>query len=284
VNTQAQLEQTRAALADRRDRIEHSRGQVAQVALLRWQSLGIDMPMAVLSADSVEAVLSKLTASQWMATAASDQLQQFQADVAELSDLERGQAAAAAQIEVDRASLGQLAAEANERVAATQRVLNRLTESERNSLAQAQVLKAGQNYDMSKLVSSAGFVKPVNGPLTSPFGYRVHPIFGSSEMHDGADYGAPCGTPVVAAANGVVTTEEYYFGYGYRLIVDHGVIGGRSVVTSYNHLSSFAVPQGSMVQQNQVIAYVGATGTATGCHLHWSMWIDGGLTDANTQL
>jgi murein DD-endopeptidase MepM/ murein hydrolase activator NlpD len=281
INTQSQLEQTRAELADRQARIADTKVQVAQVALMQWQTHGIDATMTLLSSDSIEAILVQLNTTQWMAGITSDMLQQYQGELAVLADLERSQAAATAQIEVDRVEIERLAAQANERVLATQRVLNRLTAAERSQLAQAQVLKAGQVYDMSKLVSSAGLIKPVNGSLSSPFGYRIHPIYGSSELHDGVDYGAPCGTPVVAAANGVVTTEEYYYGYGNRVIIDHGVIDGHSLITSYNHLSSFAVPAGTMVQQNQVIAYVGATGTATGCHLHWSLWIDGALDDAN---
>jgi murein DD-endopeptidase MepM/ murein hydrolase activator NlpD len=216
-----------------------------------------------------------------MATITSDLLQQFQAELADLDDLERSQTAASARIEADKIELERLAEQANERVAATQRVLNRLSESERASLAQAAIVKSGAVYDLTKLVTSAGLIKPVNGPMTSPFGYRVHPIFGTSELHDGVDYGAPCGNPVVAAANGVVTKEEYYYGFGYRVIVDHGIIDGHSVRTSYNHLSSFAVPEGSLVEQNQVIAYVGSTGTATGCHLHWSIWIDDVIDDAS---
>jgi murein DD-endopeptidase MepM/ murein hydrolase activator NlpD len=283
-NTEAQLEQTRAELASRKDQLATTQSYVTQVALMQWQSQGIDLPMTMLGSDSVEAMLNQLAATQWVETTTADLLRQFQSELSELTELERSQIAATDRIEQDKAELEKLAADANDRVLATQRVLNRLTESERNSLAQANILKAGQVYDLSKLVSSTGFVKPVNGQLSSPFGYRVHPIFGTSELHDGTDYAAPCGTPVVAAANGIVTTEEYYYGYGYRVIVDHGFINGHSVITSYNHLSSFAVPQGTLVQQNQVIAYVGATGTATGCHLHWSMWIDGVLTDANAQL
>ncbi len=112
---------------------------------------------------------------------------------------------------------------------------------------------------------------PLTAPMTSGFGMRIHPITGEPRAHDGIDFGAPCGTPVAAAAAGTVARAGHAGGFGLRVEVDHG--GGR--VTSYSHLSSASVATGTPVAAGDTIARVGTTGTSTGCHLHFSVH-DGG--------
>jgi murein DD-endopeptidase MepM/ murein hydrolase activator NlpD len=109
---------------------------------------------------------------------------------------------------------------------------------------------------------------PVNGRLTSPFGYRIHPILGYRKLHNGQDFGAPCGTPVYAAADGTVVSSGWAGGYGNQVVLSHGTVAGVSLATTYNHLSSFAGASGS-VARGQIIGYVGTTGMSTGCHLHF---------------
>jgi murein DD-endopeptidase MepM/ murein hydrolase activator NlpD len=109
---------------------------------------------------------------------------------------------------------------------------------------------------------------PVNGRLTSPFGYRIHPVLGYRKLHNGQDFGAPCGTPVYAAADGTVVETGWAGGYGNRVVIAHGSVNGVSLATTYNHLSSFAGASGS-VSRGQVVGYVGTTGMSTGCHLHF---------------
>ncbi|MDR0285393.1 MAG: M23 family metallopeptidase, partial [Propionibacteriaceae bacterium] len=132
--------------------------------------------------------------------------------------------------------------------------------------------------------SSAGLVWPVYGRISSPYGYRVHPISGAWRFHDGLDIAASCGTPVKAAAAGVVTDEYYGGGYGYRLFIDHGYVGGKYLTTSYNHLSGYAVPAGTRVNQGDTVAYVGTTGNSTGCHLHFMVWAGGSLQNPSAYL
>ena len=94
---------------------------------------------------------------------------------------------------------------------------------------------------------------------------RVHPITGVRKLHDGTDFAAPCGTAVRAAAAGVVTATPTDRAYGKRVVIDHrGGLG-----TGYAHLSSRSVAPGARVRVGQVIGRVGATGLATGCHLHF---------------
>src|SRR5690606_36569995 len=88
--------------------------------------------------------------------------------------------------------------------------------------------------------------KPVSGPLTSPYGMRVHPITGVFKLHDGSDFSGACGTPIYAAAKGVVTSVSYEGGYGNKVDIDHG----SGFVTSYSHLSSSSIEPGASVDSS----------------------------------
>ncbi|NET31126.1 MAG: M23 family metallopeptidase [Cyanothece sp. SIO1E1] len=103
-------------------------------------------------------------------------------------------------------------------------------------------------------------------PITSRFGWRVHPIRGDYRFHEGLDLGAPMGTPVLAALPGRVTTAEYLGGYGLTVMIEHG---GTTQRTLYGHLSGIAVQPGTTVEQGAVIGWVGSTGLSTGPHLHF---------------
>ena len=116
---------------------------------------------------------------------------------------------------------------------------------------------------------------PAAGSVTSPYGYRIHPIFGYSRLHTGVDIGAGYGAPVVAGAKGEVAYVGVMSGYGNVVVVDHG--GG--MATTYNHLSAFSVSTGQSVRRGQVIAAVGCTGWCTGPHLHFEVRINGTPVD-----
>jgi murein DD-endopeptidase MepM/ murein hydrolase activator NlpD len=116
---------------------------------------------------------------------------------------------------------------------------------------------------------------PAQGPMTSGFGPRTHPIFGDSRVHTGIDIAAPYGAPVWAAARGVVVYVGTLSGYGNTIIVDHG--GG--LATTYNHLSGFLTGSGTSVARGEPIGRVGCTGYCTGPHLHFEVRVDGTPVD-----
>jgi murein DD-endopeptidase MepM/ murein hydrolase activator NlpD len=116
---------------------------------------------------------------------------------------------------------------------------------------------------------SGDMIWPVNGVLTSPFGYRW------GRLHAGIDIAVPEGTPIRAAKSGQVTLASYYGGYGNYTCIDHG--GGLS--TCYGHQSGFAVSQGDSVSQGEVIGYSGNTGSSTGPHLHFEVRVNGTPVD-----
>lgn len=103
--------------------------------------------------------------------------------------------------------------------------------------------------------------------LSSPFGFRIHPITGKKKLHAGMDMAAPKGTPVYAAETGVVTVAQSWHGYGNCIVIDHG--GG--LWTLYGHLSVIQVKQGETVKRGEKIGLVGSTGQSTGNHLHFEV-------------
>lgn len=107
--------------------------------------------------------------------------------------------------------------------------------------------------------------------MTSAFGMREHPILGGLRMHKGVDLAAPMGTPVHAAADGVVERADWFSGYGLYVALEHG----DNIETRYGHMSRLNVAAGQYVHKGDIIGYVGATGRATGPHLHYEVRING---------
>ena len=127
---------------------------------------------------------------------------------------------------------------------------------------------------------SGSMMWPYRGPITSPFGWRTHPIFGDSRYHSGLDIGADYGDTVVAADDGVVVFAGWYGGYGNAVIIEHG----NGVSTLYGHNSQLLVSEGQSVRKGQPICYIGTTGYSTGPHLHFEVRINGQETDPRAYL
>ncbi|MCU0552090.1 MAG: M23 family metallopeptidase [Leptolyngbya sp. Prado105] len=112
------------------------------------------------------------------------------------------------------------------------------------------------------------FPLSIPAPITSVFGWRVHPISGNTRLHTGTDLGAPLGTPVLAALTGRVILSEFFSGYGLSVALEHNA-GAQQ--TLYAHLSEIFVKPGDIVKQGAVIGRVGSTGNSTGPHLHFEV-------------
>lgn len=116
---------------------------------------------------------------------------------------------------------------------------------------------------------------PTSGAIVSGFGYRTHPVYGTTRFHAGVDIDGACGQPIFAGEDGTVLSAGYNSGYGNATVVDHG--GGLS--TLYAHQSSIGVSSGQTVGRGQQIGLVGTTGLSTGCHLHFEVRVNGAPVD-----
>ena len=120
--------------------------------------------------------------------------------------------------------------------------------------------------------------------VTSEYGNRLHPVLGYWRLHAGIDLRDRCGEPVYAARAGTVQWAKFRSGYGGQVMIDHGWVNGSSLMSSYNHMSSFAVGSGAQVGAGQVIGYAGNTGTSAACHLHFEVYVNGGTVNPRPHL
>lgn len=150
-----------------------------------------------------------------------------------------------------------------------------LTEMEKAFLAEANRLKAeilaSQSSDTTYSGGKMAWPAPGVTRITSPFGYRIHPILKVKKLHTGIDIGAPSGTTIVAANGGTVIKAGWNNSYGNMVMIDHG--GG--IVTLYAHNSKLLVKKGDVVSRGQAISKSGSTGRSTGPHLHFEVRVNG---------
>jgi len=143
---------------------------------------------------------------------------------------------------------------------------------------------AEQSNDLFTMIESRLFEKrlaalmipnsqPVNGAVGSGFGFRSDPFSGRAALHTGLDFPADVGTPIMAAAGGVVRSTDFHPAYGNLLEIDHG----NGLTTRYAHTSKILVKAGDLVKRGQVVAQVGTTGRSTGPHLHFEVMVEGVL-------
>jgi murein DD-endopeptidase MepM/ murein hydrolase activator NlpD len=161
-------------------------------------------------------------------------------------------------------------------------------EEERNEnavLAEIQSRKAEFEQEYAELLAASNAVSnlgsrgngtgslgwPCNGGVASPFGNRLHPIYGTYRQHTGVDLSCSNGAPIAAAGSGVVIQAGWNGGYGNAVMIDHG----NGLATLYGHQSSIAVSNGESVTRGETIGYVGSTGASTGPHLHFETRVNG---------
>lgn len=197
---------------------------------------------------------ARLDALAAEAQKAQDEVVAKKAQQQKIMDEARSEKEAAAQMEAD------LIAESNN---VREMIQNRIRQQQSGGI------------DTPVVHGTGVFIWPCNGPITSPFGYRTHPIFGTTIYHAGIDIGVDYGTPIHAADGGTVIAAEWYGGYGNAVIIDHG----NGLQSLYGHNSSLTVSVGETVSQGQIIAYAGSTGYSTGPHCHFEVRQNGEAVD-----
>jgi murein DD-endopeptidase MepM/ murein hydrolase activator NlpD len=167
-------------------------------------------------------------------------------------------------------------------------VVNRL-KSDRRALEAAEERLAQDSQTVTSLIlaktqtapgltfqpGTGQMMYPTIGPITSSFGWRMHPILGYEKFHSGIDFGADYGSVIYAADSGKVISAGWYGGYGNAVIIDHG----KGITTLYGHASELYVSEGQVVQKGTPIAAVGSSGFSTGPHLHFEVRANGEPTD-----
>ncbi len=199
-----------------------------------------------------------LLRQQLMASRAqyTEQLQQQSVVVTRLRENRGALSAAIKQLDSDSDKVTELILQ---RVAAVQ--------SAEAKAAREEALRAARN--------AGKMLMPSQGPITSEFGSRFHPVLGYSRFHAGTDFGAEHGSPIQAAETGIVMFADWYGGYGNAVIIDHG----DGLTTLYGHASRLDVSEGQLVKKGDVIAAIGTTGLSTGPHLHFEVRRDGEPVD-----
>ncbi|WP_062135601.1 peptidoglycan DD-metalloendopeptidase family protein [Demequina aestuarii] len=227
----------------------------------------------------IDALVIQLDAARDVAQAARDEVQALLDEQQEVRDyLESQRASFIAQQEENEALQRQLRNE----------VLNlysKKREAEEREAEQARKRAEANNAKPSSGLTKGSLSFPTKVPYkTSSYGMRYLQHYGYARMHAGTDLRAYCGTPIYASAAGTVEWATYRPGYGNQVLIDHGLIGGKSVITNYNHFSRFAVGGGQRVARGDLIGYSGNTGSSTACHLHFEVYVSGKHVDPENLL
>lgn len=269
LNAEARLVAERARLdelkAQAAEQVEATRAaeQVARDAQAQLQTLVSQEDQAV------AAFASAVAAEEAQIQELEQQSAALEAQLAAIAEAER-QAELERQAEAERQREAEAAAAA-EAQADDERRREGATRSSRPAPAPvpAPERAPAPEPDPPSNPSGGGYLSyPVNGRISSQFGYRTHPILGYRKLHAGTDIAAACGTPVKAAADGTIVSAGWGGAYGNLVVISHGTVGGESLATAYAHLSGYGQRSGS-VSRGDVIGYVGTTGASTGCHVHF---------------
>ncbi|HSK26859.1 MAG TPA: peptidoglycan DD-metalloendopeptidase family protein [Jiangellales bacterium] len=311
---QLQESKARAELGRVSTRISGTQESLGAIARQAYQEGGMAEWTPLLDADSAQDftddtmlvnsamrsqgyVLGELSEAKAEITATTTTLEAKREEAAALAEQAEAEVQRVAELEAAAVAARQEAQATLDEATDAQQALERelAAEREREAAREAEAARvaaelAARQKDAEQTVSrgtartevqasGGALLRPVGGPVTSVYGMRRHPITGVVKLHDGTDFGSPCGTPIRAAAAGTVVEAGWANGYGNFTVIDHGVVDGRSLSTAYAHQSRFAARAGARVAAGEVLGYVGSTGYSTGCHLHFMVYVGGSTTN-----
>lgn len=301
---EAELEQAEAAVVQGEADLAAQQELIANVVITSYQQQSTLVELGVLlDASSVQEIadraqftelvfgstaqeMQRLEELQLQLEAAEAEREQVRAEVAEQRSQSRALVAEVKQLAKDAADQeARVEALVEENTQLRDTALDELEETkeqyEKLEKQEASITKkilAAIAKSKSLTVNSAGFMKPVNASPGSAFGMRYHPILHYYRMHWGLDFGASCGAPLYAMADGKVTQvlkTSQSNGLGNWTVINYGKYKGSNISSGYAHQSKIIVKVGQAVAQGQVVGYVGTTGLSTGCHLHLQIYKDG---------
>jgi murein DD-endopeptidase MepM/ murein hydrolase activator NlpD len=306
---EAELAQAQQEVRDGKARVKEQRADIGRLAAADFQYgdpglMGLsvmlnsqdpeDLTSQMNTVDNLMSrqsnALDQLQATQALLRVQEDKVAKARADLAEqrrlaaatlvhMQQLQQVAAANQADVAQQVAARSQAAAVARKIRQADLARLNKL--KRREAAIQKQILAKAMHDKGGGFNGDTGglLYRPVPGVVTSPFGWRRHPIYGYWGLHDGTDFSAPCGEPMHAGASGRVISEYYSSVWGNRLYLDVGRVNGKSMVLIYNHSSAYKAHVGETVGRGDVVAYAGTTGWSPASHLNFTFMLEGTAVD-----
>lgn len=270
----AEIESTKAAFKKRLRAIQMS-GDTASITLLLGADGLADFLEKAQLAKSVsnydQKIIDEIVDAIKKIESAQKEVEEKQA---QQSDIATQLAATQSEYESLLVTANKAVAQVNKSLTDEQKLLKEAEDAEKELRAS---LEEAAKRDKGLIMTSISFTWPAPGykTITSPYGYRIHPIYKTKKMHTGIDISGSGikGKPVVAAADGVVgSVKSLTTGYGNHVIINHGTAtNGNAYQTLYGHMTRYIVKVGQTVKKGETIGYVGSTGASTGPHLHFEI-------------
>jgi len=275
---QAQQAQLNSEISAQQATLDAMKPAIAYMVTMERQGTSMDLMTNFLFNNSADEFVSNMSTVASVNTLLTEQVARYVSEQQRLADLNTAMQATIAQIQTETDQQQQLLAQTQAKQVAAQQLVNQLTAAQQAALAASRAGVTatasggdpGANGGSSSGSASAAageFIWPLSHyVVTSPFGWRIQPIYGTSEFHTGIDLAASCGTPIMASADGIVTFAGWNGGFGNYTEITTG-----SIRTGYGHQSKIFVKVGQQVKQGQTIGNVGTTGLSTGCHVHFQV-------------
>ena len=285
---QAKINDNQAKLAKKKAEVEQRKKIYSQRLRQIYINGQVNYLDVLLGAKDFGDFSSRMYLLQKIVSSDIAMLQQLQKDEAEIKSRQEQLDAEMKEIKSTKAELEAKRARANKLKEQRSYMLYKAQEEEQQSQSEYERLLAiSENITamLRNMESSGGgssssggtgrFMWPCRGEITSYFGWRTHPIFGTTKYHSGMDIAVDYGTPIMAADSGTVIYSGWLGGYGYAVMIDHG----SGLVTLYAHNQSLNVYEGQYVTKGTSIAYAGSTGYSTGPHCHFEVRLHGEVTE-----
>ena len=285
---QAKINDNQAKLAKKKAEVEQRKKVYSQRLRQIYINGQVNYLDVLLGAKDFGDFSSRMYLLQKIVSSDIAMLQQLQKDEAEIKSRQEQLDAEMKEIKSTKAELEAKRARANKLKEQRSYMLYKAQEEEQQSQSEYERLLAiSENITamLRNMESSGGgssssggtgrFMWPCRGEITSYFGWRTHPIFGTTKYHSGMDIAVDYGTPIMAADSGTVIYSGWLGGYGYAVMIDHG----SGLVTLYAHNQSLNVYEGQYVTKGTCIAYAGSTGYSTGPHCHFEVRLHGEVTE-----
>ena len=285
---QAKINDNQAQLAKKKAEVEQRKKVYSQRLRQIYINGQVNYLDVLLGAKDFGDFSSRMYLLQKIISSDIAMLQQLPKDEAEIKSRQEQLDAEMKEIKSTKAELEAKRARANKLKEQRSYMLYKAQEEEQQSQSEYERLLAiSENITamLRNMESSGGgssssggtgrFMWPCRGEITSYFGWRTHPIFGTTKYHSGMDIAVDYGTPIMAADSGTVIYSGWLGGYGYAVMIDHG----SGLVTLYAHNQSLNVYEGQYVTKGTCIAYAGSTGYSTGPHCHFEVRLHGEVTE-----